>query len=69
MNAIPDFDRELLTITEACDVMRVSRRTLYNWIYSGRVEACRTPTGYPRVFADTLVRPLESGLKRVRPGQ
>jgi len=34
----------------------VSRRTIYNWIASGKVEYIRTAGGSVRIFVDTLWR-------------
>ncbi len=49
-------DRRTLTIKEACFEARVSRRTIYNWIYAGKVEFVRTAGGSIRLFADSLWR-------------
>jgi excisionase family DNA binding protein len=37
-------------------VVGVSRRTIYNWISSGKVEYIRTAGGSVRIFTDTLWR-------------
>jgi excisionase family DNA binding protein len=62
-------DRQTLSILQACAHVGVSRRTIYNWINSGKVEYVRTAGGAVRIFADSLwrdpdpvgavVRPLE----------
>lgn len=49
-------DRKTLSIMKACEVVGVSRRTIYNWIASGKVEYVRTAGGAVRIFADTLWR-------------
>lgn len=55
-------DRKTLSIMKACEEVGVSRRTIYNWIASGKVEYVRTAGGSVRIFADTLWRePGESG--------
>lgn len=41
---------------KCCEVVGVSRRTIYNWINAGKVEYVRTAGGSIRVFADTLWR-------------
>jgi excisionase family DNA binding protein len=41
---------------KACELVGVSRRTIYNWIASGKVEYVRTAGGSVRIFADTLWR-------------
>jgi len=51
---------------KACELVGVSRRTIYNWIASGKVEYVRTAGGSVRIFADTLWRsPSESTRARV----
>jgi excisionase family DNA binding protein len=50
---------------KACELVGVSRRTIYNWIASGKVEYVRTAGGSVRIFADTLWRsPSESSRGR-----
>ena len=47
---------------KACEAVGVSRRTIYNWIASGKVEYVRTAGGSVRIFVDTLWRePGSSG--------
>ena len=41
---------------KACDLVGVSRRTIYNWIANGKVEYVRTAGGSVRIFVDTLWR-------------
>jgi excisionase family DNA binding protein len=50
-------DRKTISIMKACEVVGVSRRTIYNWIASGKVEYVRTAGGSVRIFVDTLWRP------------
>jgi excisionase family DNA binding protein len=49
-------DRKTLSISQACQHVGVSRRTIYNWIHSGKVEYVRTAGGSVRIFADSLWR-------------
>jgi len=49
-------NRKTLSILQACKAVGVSRRTIYNWIASGKVEYVRTAGGSVRIFADTLWR-------------
>ncbi|TAK15526.1 MAG: helix-turn-helix domain-containing protein [Acidobacteria bacterium] len=49
-------DRETVSIPRACELVSVSRRTIYNWISSGKVQYVRTAGGSVRIFADTLWR-------------
>ena len=46
---------------KACELVGVSRRTIYNWIASGKVEYVRTAGGSVRIFVDTLWREPETG--------
>lgn len=41
---------------KACELVGVSRRTIYNWLSSGKVEYVRTAGGSVRIFVDTLWR-------------
>jgi predicted site-specific integrase-resolvase len=47
----------------------VSRRTIYNWITSGKVEYVRTAGGSVRIFVDTLWRDPNVGLRQVTSSQ
>ena len=61
------MDRQTVSIMKACEVVGVSRRTIYNWISAGKVEYVRTAGGSIRIFADTLWRePSEA--QRQTPG-
>jgi excisionase family DNA binding protein len=50
------MERQTLSIMKACEVVGVSRRTIYNWISAGKVEYVRTAGGSIRIFADSLWR-------------
>jgi excisionase family DNA binding protein len=50
------MDRKTISIMKACELVGVSRRTIYNWIGSGKVEYVRTAGGSVRIFTDTLWR-------------
>jgi excisionase family DNA binding protein len=49
-------DRKTISIMKACELVGVSRRTIYNWIASKKVEYVRTAGGSVRIFVDTLWR-------------
>jgi excisionase family DNA binding protein len=49
-------DRKTISIMKACELVGVSRRTIYNWIASSKVEYVRTAGGSVRIFVDTLWR-------------
>ena len=62
------MDRQTLSIMKACEVVGVSRRTIYNWIAAGKVEYVRTAGGSIRIFADTLWRDPASSSGRAPAG-
>jgi excisionase family DNA binding protein len=47
-------DRELVSIEEACEIAGVSRRSIHNWLNSGKIEAVRTAGGNVRIYKDSL---------------
>src|SRR4029453_8975418 len=50
------LERKTVSIPRACELVGVSRRTIYNWLAGGKVEYVRTAGGSVRIFADTLWR-------------
>ena len=54
------LDRTTVSIPRACELVGVSRRTIYNWINDGKVQYVRTAGGAVRIFADTLWREPEA---------
>ncbi len=50
------MERQTVSIMKACEVVGVSRRTIYNWMASGKVEYVRTAGGAVRIFVDSLWR-------------
>jgi excisionase family DNA binding protein len=50
------LDRKTVSIPRACELVGVSRRTIYNWISAGKIQYIRTAGGSVRIFADTLWR-------------
>ena len=54
------LDRTTVSIPRACELVGVSRRTIYNWINEGKVQYVRTAGGAVRIFADTLWRQPDS---------
>ena len=62
------INRKTISIMKACELVDVSRRTIYNWIASGKVEYVRTAGGSVRIFVDSLWRKPE-GTKDKRPAQ
>jgi excisionase family DNA binding protein len=45
---------------KACEIVGVSRRTIYNWLASGKLEYVRTAGGSVRIYVDTLWREPET---------
>jgi excisionase family DNA binding protein len=52
-------ERKTISIMKACELVGVSRRTIYNWLSSGKIEYVRTAGGSVRIFVDTLWRDAE----------
>jgi excisionase family DNA binding protein len=50
------LERKTISIMKACELVGVSRRTIYNWLSSGKIEYIRTAGGSVRIFVDTLWR-------------
>jgi excisionase family DNA binding protein len=61
-------ERKTISIMKACELVGVSRRTIYNWMSSGKVEYVRTAGGSVRIFVDTLWREPDSQTGPYRPG-
>ena len=51
-----NIERKTISIMKACELVGVSRRTIYNWIAGGKVEYVRAAGGSVRIFVDTLWR-------------
>ena len=49
---------------KACELVGVSRRTIYNWLSSGKLEYVRTAGGSVRIFVDTLWRDAQGNDRR-----
>jgi len=49
-------ERKTVSIPQACELVGVSRRTIYNWLAGGKVQYVRTAGGSVRIFVDTLFR-------------
>ena len=59
-----ELERQTLSIMKACEVVGVSRRTIYNWMAGGKIEYVRTAGGSVRIFADSLWKsPAEEGAR------
>jgi excisionase family DNA binding protein len=52
----PVVERKTISIMKACELVGVSRRTIYNWLSAGKIEYVRTAGGSVRIFVDTLWR-------------
>lgn len=58
------LERKTVSIPRACELVGVSRRTIYNWIAGGKIQYVRTAGGSVRIFADTLWREPEQAADR-----
>ena len=58
-------DRKTISIMKACELVGVSRRTIYNWITAGKLEYVRTAGGSIRIYADSLWRDASSAARPV----
>jgi len=57
-------ERKTISIMKACELVGVSRRTIYNWLSSGKIEYVRTAGGSVRIFVDTLWRDPNNAANR-----
>ena len=48
---------EWITISEACRLVHVTRRTIYNWMDNGKLPFVRLPSDCRRIDASLLVKP------------
>jgi len=55
-----ELERQTLSIMKACEVVGVSRRTIYNWMAGGKIEYVRTAGGSVRIFAYSFWRSPET---------
>lgn len=62
-------DRQTISIMKACELVGVSRRTVYNWIAAGKVEYIRTAGGSIRIYVDTLWKQPASVLEPAGAGE
>jgi excisionase family DNA binding protein len=54
------LERKTVSIPRACELVGVSRRTIYNWLAGGKIQYVRTAGGSVRIFEDTLWREPEA---------
>jgi excisionase family DNA binding protein len=52
---------KLLNIKEACALMTVCRRTIYNWIENGRLHLYKNAGDRTLICEGSLLRPYEKG--------
>jgi excisionase family DNA binding protein len=56
------LERQAVSIINAAQLVGVSRRTIYNWLASGKLNYVRTAGGSVRIFVDSLWRePADAG--------
>lgn len=51
--------RGFVTISQACVVIGVSRRSIYAWLQTGKLAYFRTPGGSVRIFTESLIIPAD----------
>ena len=54
VESVDQFTARSLSLAEAGEALRVSRRTLYYWIKQGRLQTRRTPLGSQRVLIESV---------------
>jgi len=52
---------------KACEMVGVSRRTIYNWLSAGKIEYVRTAGGSVRIFVDSLWRDANNATRPAVP--
>ena len=58
------MERKTISIMKACELVGVSRRTIYNWLSSGKIEYVRTAGGFigtPHIGGGTREAALAMG--------
>ncbi len=54
-STMPDIgSRKTVSIPQACELARVTRRTIYNWMAQSKIQYVRSAGGRVRIFTDTL---------------
>lgn len=59
-------ERPSVSIQQACAVVGVSRRTIYNWLETGKLAYRRTAGGSVRIFVDSLWREPDKAIQSDR---
>jgi excisionase family DNA binding protein len=50
------MDRQTVSIMQACALVGVTRRSIYNWLKAGKLDYKRTAGGSIRIYVDSLWR-------------
>lgn len=66
-SSLADSKRQTVSIMGACAMVGVSRRTIYLWIETSKVEYRRTAGGSIRIFVDTLWREPDGTYPAAKP--
>ena len=48
-------ERKTISIMKACELVGVSRRTIYNWLSSGKIEYVRTAGGWKIEIPNSVI--------------
>jgi excisionase family DNA binding protein len=62
-------DQPTVSIGRACEIVGVSRRTIYNWMNAGLLEIKRTAGGSIRIVEASLWRSTDAPRQIVRQGR
>lgn len=60
MSPLPPHVATYLSVTAAAAAVGVTRRTIYNWLYAGRLDTVRTAGGRLRINPASLLRAAAS---------
>jgi excisionase family DNA binding protein len=50
------MERRTVSVRQACELVSVTRQTIYNWIYGNKLDYVHTASGSIRIYADSLWR-------------
>ncbi len=62
------MERKTVSLMKACELVGVSRRTMYNWMNAGKVEFVRIAGRSRRIFEDSLREPNQDEQTQQRSG-
>ncbi len=54
-----DMEKRLFRVTEAAELLRVSRWTIYRWVEEGRLKGTKLGRGSLRIFGESVMKLVE----------